>query len=223
MKLNPSQAALLQDLGIVVWHARLPAGGADEVITEAQARVAKVEQKTREQQADAQPKDLQLEAVPPTPAPSAAAEAELSSDPVEPSFSPETVVQPIHFAWTRMDKCLLLHPLELDKAQRQFVSDVLTAVQFTLAGNQQKVRPVSGEFRWPQLENSSGDPQRAMSVWLDKHAADVVWLGVEESAAVQFDGWPASSAQRRVVVLEDLFVAISQSAAKQALWNRLLK
>ncbi len=116
----------------------------------------------------------------------------------------------------------MLHPPSLDKGQQQFVRDVLTALKWRLQPDTKDAGGfTTGEFRWPQLENSSGTPQRAMSAWFKKQFDQIHWVGIDAAVYNQYDSWPDNAAQLRVVELGDTFGAMTNAERKQELWRWL--
>ena len=133
------------------------------------------------------------------------------------------VVMPVHFAWTRYKSAMLLHPSGLDKSQLQFVRDVLHAVSWRLPESEASAsRFTAGEFKWPQLENSTGTPERALGTWFKKHLAETQWVGIDQAVATQYTSWPEATHAQHIIVLNEFFSSMVQSDTKRSLWLKSL-
>ena len=142
------------------------------------------------------------------------------------------IVKPIHFAWTRSGNVLIVHRTGLDKLHQQFLRDVVRAAQWQLLKNTAaspqaegqlgKGSTTTGEFRWPQLVESAGTPDRALKAWANKQLSEDMLIGFDAEVITQHEDWSVvESAAGTVVQLGDLFAATTQAQAKIQLWQLL--
>ena len=77
-----------------------------------------------------------------------------------------------------------------------------------------------GDFRWPQLVDTSGSPLRALRAFFAKHATPEAWVGITGEALPQLSPW-LDELQLRAVELPALDRNIGDAATKKEIWQKL--
>ena len=80
----------------------------------------------------------------------------------------------------------------------------------------------SGDFLWPQLDSSSGTPQRVLQAFLTKNLKGRTrWFVAEEMVVEQISPWLDMPEQLQVIPA--IHAAVTDPQAKQQLWQALAK
>ena len=216
--------AVLAAMGVQVWHLRRP--GADALSAEQPVPQAEPlahqasDQITHNPDPLAEAKRVLRNAPDEAPSvPVAGAEQTAQTE-----TAPQDVAAPqiIEFMWVRGRTGMLLCGLEISEAGLRMAQDIVAFGDW-LRGATGK--PVHGDFRWPQLVGSSGSPERAMNVFLDKHLPQhddtQRWLAIAGDVTEQFTGWQ-SPLPAQVIELPALVVGPGDAAAKKAIWQCML-
>ena len=239
MNLSQAQLTLLSDLGITIWRARPDQSALDGVATTGAQTIAEDESKPNPQGGAVQnnPAAQALAAIGENrPAPESTPDlgGSVSLDdgvevaPNSPDASEDAnLIEPIAFDWTRAGSVILLHDPQLDSGLKQFCRDLLLGVGWIVAEQadpdalkQNTSKYAQGEFRWPQLENSSGRPDRVLSAWWAKHVNESTTVVAVSSVIRQLVVWENLSTNQ-VFEIADLDEAMSQPQVKRALWQQL--
>ncbi len=218
-------------MGIQVWHARGTAVDAVELApTPAEASPA-APAAVQRPAADTQPEH---------PAPtrqgglndqqnSGPAESGQNQDRADVSVDAATqatadATQTLAFSWMKTESCLLIYSetdsMNPDKVKQQLLKDLVLAMDWHCRGpSDGRANVTLGEFRWPQLLQSTGTPQRAIAVWLDKYAVDnLSWFAADDQCHVEVRQWMGSMADR-LINIGDLNSLDAE--AKRTLWQQL--
>ncbi|MEM7097130.1 MAG: hypothetical protein AAF541_02650 [Pseudomonadota bacterium] len=232
MKLSRTQIQYLNDLGISVWRSRGDEGAS--VQTERVYARAQIQPPYDPESPDlveggstnpaaqalaaiAQPSDEFVREEPY----SVGSRDDRVADAID-APAAAVVAQPIAFDWTRMGHAVLLHEPIHDPALNQFCRDLLLAVNWIVvakeAPNTGKVS--RGEFRWPQLENSSGSPERVLAAWWDKHVVQPATVIAQTGVIEQLQAWHAFD-KNVVQEIQALDQMMGQPELKRVLWQQL--
>ena len=109
--------------------------------------------------------------------------------------------------------------MAIDPAALQLAKD---AVVFADWARQQPTGGVSqGDFRWPQLLDTNGTPERSLNVFIDKHVPQAGgWLAVSGEVLEQVETWLGKLNVRWLSVPE-LHGRADRVETKKKLWQSL--
>ena len=149
-------------------------------------------------------------------------------------------VESLQFAWIKAGGSLLLIPNVQSSEAQLWLTDVLLSIEWLRRHKRQQVDPQenltatddsvnisdagavqlsTGEFRWPQLKTSKGDPKKSLALWLQKHCpTDAAWLGVDKRLYGAIAKWSDGVKWQE---LDDLEQAIRDVEAKKRLWTQI--
>ena len=189
-------------MGVQVWFAR----GAEAAVTSAAAAGSEA---------------ATVPVVQPEPVPQA--ESQVAHTPVPPGDTPATVA-PLQFSWLRTRSGLLMLDYQDDPALARLLSDIMIYIDWRVGrsnGENGKPQVQQGQFQWPQLQQTSGTPARALAVWLEKHQAEqLAWLGASSALMQELTPW-IEPLEIRLTDVGDLQQAVRDAAAKKELWRLL--
>jgi hypothetical protein len=133
----------------------------------------------------------------------------------------------IEFSWLKNDQALIAFPLGADATAARMLKDILAYGSWLSdpGGKAVSGRVASGDFRWPQLVDSSGDPQRALRAFLDKQfAAQRARILLTAEVLPMLRDWLAELAgdmPLETVELPALQDGISDPASKKQIWQMM--
>jgi len=194
--LSTEKVSMLADMGIQVWYERLPEAIASPL--------------------------PETESPQPTPEPTVPSEAL----PAAVSEAPPAAVI-VEFCWLKHDSGLVAYPLTADAAAVQVLKDILSYGAWVNSRGEAslKARPAQGDFRWPQLVESSGTPLRALAAFYDKHFAEqAAWILLTAEVAPMLQPWLQELAETlpiKLVELPALHLSVSDPASKKQIWQIL--
>jgi len=129
------------------------------------------------------------------------------------------IPEPLAFSWIKSERGMVVCPLGADGATARLVKDVLVFGDWVRGHGASHV--AQGDFRWPQLLDSGGTPERALAVFLDKHlSAPSSWLGLTAEVAPSIAPW-LNDLHVEVLELPLLRNHIGDAATKKSIWQRL--
>ena len=193
--LEQRKAAMLAAMGVQVWYKR----SASAVQVPAAPEAPTTEQNRA-----------------PTPQPGRSPQP--SQTPTAPVALPAPEL--IEFSWIKGNTGMIVCPLAIDRATGLLLRDILVYGDWLQGQANAKIS--RGEFRWPQLlDTTGGTPIRALTVFIDKHlSADNVWIGVTPEIAPSLTKWLAQL-PIKVIALPSLQNSIGDASTKKAIWTAL--
>ncbi len=211
-KVPLTKAETLAMMGIPVWYERCASGDVSAGLDQRAAGGHADHPGEADTTADVAPPAATL-AEPPaaaaTPPPSTAEAA-----------PPAASAEIIEFTWVKGTSGLVVHTLSGDAATLTLLKDVVRFGDWT-----RKAEPGSGgdrgDFRWPQLVDTSGSPLRALRAFFAKHLDSEAWVGITAEALPQLAPW-LGELEIRVVELPALDRNIGDAATKKEIWQRLI-
>ncbi len=202
-KVPLTKAETLAMMGIPVWYERRASGAVSRGLDQAGPGVRADPPGGADTPADVAP------AAAATPPPSTAEAA-----------PPAASAEIIEFTWVKGASGLVVHTLSGDAATLTLLKDVVRFGDWTLKAELGSGGD-RGDFRWPQLVDTSGSPLRALRAFFAKHHDSEAWVGITAEALPQLAPW-LGELEIRVIELPALDRNIGDAATKKEIWQRLI-
>ena len=231
--LSQRKKSLLADLGVQVWHERrVRAASAETVVVGTGApsegstnqRTALApehgEKETTSLTRTANAREVTMEK---------SNDTVLSSSRTEPAKDERAsvVVERIEFSWVKNAQGLIICPLVVDGTSLQMLREVLLGASWVRSGSSRSTPSAvtQGEFQWPLLIESTGNPVRALTAFVDKHFAnEPVWIGMTAETVPMLRSWLemiAPAAHLKLIDLPELRLSLHDPVEKKRLWQTL--
>ncbi len=196
-KVSLSGVETLAIMGIPTWHLRVAARGPAEP-------EVRSEPETSPPAPAAEPAPVRAEPQLPPPAEPAGAAPEPAA------------AQLIEFIWVKGASGMLLNDLASDAATIRLLKDMVRYGDW-VGGHQGA--PQQGDFRWPQLVDTSGSPERALAAFVGKHLPEGGWLAMTPGVLSQLEPW-LEGLGVKVLALAPLTRSLGDAAVKKEIWQQ---